>query len=222
MDLSDEFMEMLKLPDDPPESREKCQNCSRPVQVCWCSFIRQRLDPKIRVLIFQHPAEVKRALTTVPILTLGLAENKCVIYKGKKFPTQKNEKELDEVLNSKNTLLLYPSRDALPIEEIEDPESIENLILLDGTWCQAKTMYFSSPRLHKMKQAKLVSGGLSNFVIRTQPAEKCLSTLETAIEALCILEKNDIYRDVLLLPLHALCDFQMQNGALKHGETSIF
>jgi DTW domain-containing protein YfiP len=140
-----------------------------------------------------------------------------VIYKGKKFPNQKHQKELEHILNSDKSLLLYPSKEALPIEEIENLESIENLILLDGTWCQAKTMYVSSPNLHRMKQAKLVSGGLSNFVIRTQPAEKCLSTLETAIEALCILEKNEIYREVLLKPLHALCDFQMQNGALKHG-----
>uniref|UniRef100_A0AC11D0W0 DTW domain containing 2 n=1 Tax=Ovis aries TaxID=9940 RepID=A0AC11D0W0_SHEEP len=53
----------------------------------------------------------------------------------------------------------------------------------------------------------------SQYVIRAQPTNRCLSTLECAAVALSILEKNNYIQETLLRPLQALCSFQLQHGA---------
>lgn len=174
------------------------------------------------------------------MLSLGLESGKCFVFKyvyqflfkstiklifvfivnrGKRFPQPRHieaDVNLETVLKAKNSLLLYPSRDSIPIDKVDHSEGPFNLILIDGTWPQAKSMYASSPLLHQMRQVKLIMSRISTYVIRTQPMEGCLSTLETAAEALSILEQDDRYRNELVRPLQTLCKFQIANGAVEH------
>lgn len=189
----------------------------RPMTVCWCAALpTERLLPKSRVVLLQHPAEEKRCLRTAPMLSLGLAEDKCLIYKGKKFPGRHDE--LEHLLKAPNTILLYPSPSAIDLNKLvkEKEHDFYNVVLIDGTWPQAKAIYASNSILHSIKQVKLLSDIVSSYVIRTQPTDGCLSTLETAAEVLTQLECNSIYRENLVQPLHALCKFQLQNGAVCH------
>lgn len=162
----------------------------------------------------QHPAEEKRCLRTAPILKLGLAEGKCLIFKGKRF--LKLEPELKEILEAKNTLLLYPAADSIPIDDIPKDEGPFNIVLLDGTWQQAKAIFTGNAALHKLRTIKLIPRDNSNYIIRTQPHEKCLSTVESAIEALSILENDNSYKEALIQPLKKICNVQLENGAVAH------
>ncbi|KAG7187838.1 hypothetical protein KM043_016874 [Ampulex compressa] len=192
----------------------------RPVPVCWCPGLpKQRLCPASRIVILQHPAEAKRCLRTAPMLALALEPGKCLIFRGKKFPSATHE-GLIEILNDRNTVLLYPSPGAVVLDKL-NPVGINgqepyNLVLLDGTWPQAKAIYHSSPSLCYLRACKLVGVPTSEYVIRTQPTEGCLSTLETGAFALSILEANLQLRNNMLGPLHYLCRFQLENGAVTH------
>ena len=60
--------------------------------------------------------------------------------------------------------------------------------------------------------------GASQYVIRTQPAEGCLSTVESAAAAISIMENNKSIVDQLVHPLKALCTFQLNYGAVEHHD----
>ncbi|CAI6345470.1 unnamed protein product [Macrosiphum euphorbiae] len=215
-EVDDVWDDFINLPADPPEMRQICFSCERPQNVCWCNYLpKTRLKPKCRIILLQHPAEEKRSLRTAPMLTLGLAEESCVVYKGKKFPTKKHV-GLWDILSSKQSVLLYPSKKAMDIVDLPKETELHNLIILDGTWPQAKAIYNNTPLLQSMIHVKLMHKYESHYIIRTQPTDGCLSTLETAIEALTVLEKDESYKNILLKPLNALCNFQLQHGAVTH------
>ncbi|XP_060527274.1 tRNA-uridine aminocarboxypropyltransferase 2 [Cylas formicarius] len=212
---SDVLSDLAKLPAEPPVMRDICFTCERPRTVCYCSFIPSPpLNPKNRIIVLQHPAEEKRCLRTVPILQLGLAAGKCLIFKGKHFPGLHGD--LKSILNAQSTLLLYPSASSVDIYNISNQTEPLNLVILDGTWPQAKAMYSSSPVLHNLRQVKLLMENTSDYIIRTQPADGCLSTLETAAICLAVLENDNSLREKLLRPLKAMCEFQLKNGAVSH------
>lgn len=188
----------------------------RPSSVCFCNSIpNPPLCPKSTIILLQHPAEEKRCLKTSTMLYLGLEPGKCLIFKGKRFPNHNGE--LESILSSSNTLLLYPSPSAMDIRELSYSNNNSfNIVLIDGTWPQAKAIYTGSPSLHKLKQIKLLTSEVSDYIIRTQPTDGCLSTVETAAITLSILENDNIYKKKLVEPLKTMCQFQLQNGAVSH------
>ncbi|KAH8335704.1 hypothetical protein KR074_011078 [Drosophila pseudoananassae] len=211
------WQDLVGIGADPPIRRDKCEQCKRPVVVCWCPALPSPPEAVAsQIVILQHPAEEKRSLRTALMLQLGLEPGKCVVYKGKRFPNHKNHAELQRILESPQTLLLYPSRDSVPLEEVDRSAGPYTLLLIDGTWPQAKAIYASSPALHRLRQVKLIAVGISDYIIRTQPTEGCLSTLETAAQCLAVLESRPELRQTLVRPLHTLCKYQLDNGAVEH------
>lgn len=104
---------------------------------------------------------------------------------------------------------------ATPIESIPKDKSY-NIVIIDGTWSQARSIYHNSELLQNLRKVELKSDSPSNYVIRTQPTEVSLSTVETAAVALSFLEEEASIYNSLTAPLKALCQFQLQYGAVSH------
>uniref|UniRef100_A0A6U3QH46 tRNA-uridine aminocarboxypropyltransferase n=1 Tax=Ditylum brightwellii TaxID=49249 RepID=A0A6U3QH46_9STRA len=155
-----------------------CAACSRPPSVCLCDSLPSSslIQTETHVLILQHPNEFRKRkhFSTVPLIKLVLQN--VVVKVGYAF-------DLECILNSveyewfdtkrQRPLLLYPSVDALNLEEDahllntvpsspkeecsdDDKSSKRNgnvLILIDGTWAEAKRMLRqSSPHLLEVCQ----------------------------------------------------------------------
>ncbi|XP_037120814.1 tRNA-uridine aminocarboxypropyltransferase 2 [Syngnathus acus] len=218
--LDDAFGGLAALPVEVSERRPTCLRCRRPQKVCLCPFLpAQPLDVSTCLYIVQHPAEESRVLRTVPLLAACLPPEKCNVIIGRRFNEAKNP-ELAEVCQDSRTLILYPGPNSQNLEELvqrpEEGDKTHNIILIDGTWSQAKNIFLKNSMLHLPKQVQLNRSLSSQYVIRTQPTNICLSTLECAAVALSILECNDIFQEVLLRPLKALCSFQLEHGAQVH------
>ncbi|XP_018606236.1 DTW domain-containing protein 2 [Scleropages formosus] len=217
-ETSDEFGDLFELPVEITERRPTCLRCGRPQKVCLCPFLPARpLEVNTRLYIVQHPAEESRALRTVPLLAASLPPGKCTVLVGRRFSEERNP-ELGAVCRNPATLILYPGPDAVNLEDVEtDPlGTTRTVVIIDGTWSQAKDMFHRNALFRMPKQVQLKSSPFSQYVIRTQPTNMCLSTLECAAAALAIMEKNQAIKEQLLRPLRALCAFQLQHGAQVH------
>lgn len=216
------------LPVEPAERRPECGRCSRPQKVCLCPFLPVHpLQISTNLYIIQHPAEESRVLRTVPLLAACLPQDKCTVRIGRRF-SEERDPELSNICRKSGTLVLYPGAEATNLEEfiLESPVYPSTIIIIDGTWSQAKDIFYKNSLFRLPKQVQLKTNISSQYVIRMQPTNRCLSTLECAAVALSILEKNNHIQEALLRPLRALCSFQLQHGAqvrlskehlLEHG-----
>ena len=192
-----------------------CSQCERPQRVCWCEYIPK---PKISlksnsVIIVQHPSERKRKIRTALMAVRGLNEGACQIFVRRKVAPSD---ELSTILQNSNSYVMYPSSDSKNLNTISCDNTPKNLVILDGTWDEAKKIYARSPILQSLPTIHLDINKQSEYVVRTQPSEKCLSTVETIAHSLAILESDDSISERLLCPLQMLCKFQLSHGAVEH------
>ena len=207
--------------------REFCDQCIRPIRTCWCHFLP---NPKIKlsktkVIIIQHPNETKRAIRTAKMLEHGLANEDCLIFVRRKVMTLEikdsltsEEKSLRNYLSHPGAHLLFPRKNAITPDQLGS--NLEQLILvvLDGTWDEARKMYAWSPALQALPKLTLDLSNKtqSQFVIKTQPNDKCLSTVECVAHTIAKVEGNSNIVDELTKPLLAMCSIQISHGAVKH------
>ncbi|KAM9103506.1 tRNA-uridine aminocarboxypropyltransferase 2 isoform 1-T1 [Megaptera novaeangliae] len=206
---------LWELPVEAAERRPECSRCSRPQKVCLCPFLPVHpLHISTHLYIIQHPAEENKVLRTVPLLAACLPQDKCKVKIGRRF-SEERDPELSTVCRKSDTLILYPGADAANLEEfiLDSPIYPSTIIIIDGTWSQAKDIFYKNSLFRLPKQVQLKTSISSQYVIRAQPTNRCLSTLECAAVALSILEKNNYIQETLLRPLQALCSFQLQHGA---------
>ncbi|XP_063336646.1 tRNA-uridine aminocarboxypropyltransferase 2 isoform X2 [Pelmatolapia mariae] len=193
--LVDAFGDLAALPVEAGERRPTCFRCRRPQKVCLCPFLPpQPLEVSTCLYVVQHPAEESRVLRTVPLLAACLPQGKCNVIVGRRFNEEKHP-ELAAVCRDSRTLILYPGPKSENLEELVQYQEVgtakHNVIIIDGTWSQAKNMFLKNSLFHLPKQVQLNRTLSSQYVIRTQPSNICLSTLECAAVALSILERND-------------------------------
>ncbi|XP_073244458.1 tRNA-uridine aminocarboxypropyltransferase 2-like [Porites lutea] len=213
------FRLFADIPLNPPEKRDMCDRCKRPLSVCLCAhFPSKYLQISTRVHVLQHPREESRLLTTVPLLEVCLPPEKLVIRRGRRFNSKSDWPELHKIMTKPTTLLLYPGPEAENIKKMDKlaPGEHYDIIVLDGTWRQAKDIFHNNPFLRQARQVQLEHDHISEYVIRTQPNSKSLCTIEAIALSLSVLENNDEVAEALIRPLRALCKIQLDHGAVVH------
>ncbi|XP_053075989.1 tRNA-uridine aminocarboxypropyltransferase 2 isoform X3 [Acinonyx jubatus] len=148
---------LWELPVEPAERRPECSRCSRPQKVCLCPFLPLHpLHISTHLYIIQHPAEENKVLRTVPLLAACLPQDKCKVKIGRRF-SEERDPELSTVCRKSDTLILYPGAEAANLEEfiLDSPVYPSTIIIIDGTWSQAKDIFYKNSlfRLPKQRQS---------------------------------------------------------------------
>ena len=102
--------------------------------------------------------------------------------------------------------IIVLSRDGKPLAEPEPVlRGLEGIVLLDGTWSQAKTLWWRNPWLLKLRRLVLNPPRPARLGrIRREPRREALSTLEAAALVLRRVEAGSEAADALLAALDRL------------------
>jgi DTW domain-containing protein YfiP len=105
--------------------------------------------------------------------------------------------------------LLYPRPMAQSLETLRPEQFPDSLVVLDGTWCQAKSLYRANPALHRLPHYVINPALPSRYRIRRQPRAGYLSTIEALVQALSLIEPQTAGLDELLAVFDQLVQRQI-------------
>lgn len=94
--------------------------------------------------------------------------------------------------------LLYPGDNAKLLSDLSPDERPKQLVVIDGTWHHAKTLFRDIPRLQTLPRYRLAPSQPGRYRIRREPNEHALSTLEATVAALSAIEPTTPGFDRLL------------------------
>ncbi|MFZ5496931.1 MAG: tRNA-uridine aminocarboxypropyltransferase [Verrucomicrobiota bacterium] len=192
-----------------------CYRCFWPQNLCWCGSLHP-MPTRTRFVFLMHPKEYKEEKAGTGRLTHLCLPNS-ELHMGKAFD---EHEPVQELLADKGNYctLLYPGRDArnlsqggLAAAELDGRRLV--VFLLDATWPLARKMLRLSPSLQRLPRIMFTPTAPSRYIIKQQPQEGCLSTLEAVHELLRALEKTGLDRyerpDQLLGIFERMQKFQM-------------
>jgi DTW domain-containing protein YfiP len=178
------------------------------------------------VLVLQHPQEGNVDLTTVPLLARALPN--AVVRVGLSWASLTHA--LGEEVENARWAVIYPtkiSEDVSPSElekpvvlldkkgrlRDEDARELEGIVVLDGTWSQAKTLWWRNPWLLKLNRILLNPGEPSIYGrIRKEPRKEYVSTLEAVADVLVALGEPEETRASLRRAMRTMVQRARDSG----------
>ncbi|MBI5508460.1 MAG: DTW domain-containing protein [Deltaproteobacteria bacterium] len=172
-----------------------CSTCERPLAICVCDRT-PALKPRRRLLILQHPQERDVLLGTARLLAQSI--------EGATLAVGLSWRSLAHALGETDAdpgrwAVLFPDRDDNPANarttagvSIIDKNGnhlatkrIQGLVALDGSWSQAKTLWWRNPWLLRLPRVSVTPSEPSLYGrLRVEPRRELVSTLEAVAATL--------------------------------------
>ncbi len=167
------------------------------------------------MLLLQHPREQWTAIGTARMAHLALTGSTLRI--GIDFSNDAVVRHATR----QNAYVLFPGEGAIAPADLPPGPPI-TLVVVDGTWTQAQKLLRMNPAIASLPRIGLSPARPSEYQIRKQPAEFCVSTIEALAELLPVLEQDDRF-DALRGPFRAMVATQQRYvsevGARRHART---
>ena len=208
---------------------QTCPNCRKPSPLCVCAAIVP-IATRAALLILQHPQEQDHALGTADLAHRQFANSRLVV--GLSWPS------LAAALGRPTAdarrwgvLYLGPHKPAGPRPllsvvdaagaPLADPDhliaALAGVIVLDGSWSQAKALWWRNPWLLKLRRLVLAPPRPALYgTLRKEPRADSVSTLEAAAYCLAAVEGDAALVERALAPLVLLLD---RHGGARPART---
>jgi len=195
------------------ETEPDCPRCGKPLPLCICDTV-QPIKSRLQLLILQHPQEQDRALGSARLTAQHFPG--AVVKIGLSWPSLSKAlgRPVDDpsrwavlYLGSARAAEVAHGRDVVAVDRKGEPEpyqdeilgDIEGVVLLDGTWSQAKALWWRNAWMLKCQRVVLDPAAPSRYgKLRKEPRRDGLSTLEAAAMLLSRLERRPEIETVLL------------------------
>lgn len=192
--------------------RQRCADCFRPFDLCYCDAITE-IATRTEFLILQHRKERMHPFNSARIAARALTNATLVC--------DRNDQLAKMNLPIKPSAgLLYPAKDARLLNEVPANELPDQIIVIDGTWHHAKTIYRDLPALHQLPCFVLAPETPGQYRIRLEPDATSLSTIEAIAATVKQMEPDNQAIDRLLDGFNEMIEKQMSHpNACYSGQT---
>lgn len=184
------------------DARRTCYACFRPEAYCYCSLL-PRINNRTGIIILQHPRERFHPIGTARIVERSLERVRVEIDHERRFARDSGALQLPP-----NTGLLFPGRDSTQLAGLAPEQRPEHLVVLDGTWHHASTLYRDVRALHRLPRFAFVPEEPSRYRLRREPQRDYVSTVEAVAQCLRLLEPETRDVDRMLAVFHTMIDRQ--------------
>jgi tRNA-uridine aminocarboxypropyltransferase len=182
-----------------------CPHCGKPMPLCICDSVTP-IESRIAILILQHPQEQDRALGTARLTAQHFKD--AVVKIGLSWPSLSKALGRPVADPSRWAVLYLGSAKVSDLDtdaeivainrkgEMEEGQrailkDIQGIVLLDGTWSQAKALWWRNAWMLKCQRVILGPRQPSRYGhLRKEPRRDGLSTIEAAGLVLGALEKR--------------------------------
>ena len=194
------------MPEDTvSEPVAECPHCGKAMPLCICDSV-EKIENRTAILILQHPQEQDRALGTArltarhfkdAVVKIGLSWPSLAKALGRPVPDPSRWAVL--YLGSVKVSDFDTEAEIVAVNrkgEMEEGQrailkDIQGIVLLDGTWSQAKALWWRNAWMLKCQRLVLGPRQPSRYGhLRKEPRSDGLSTIEAAGLVLGALEKR--------------------------------
>jgi hypothetical protein len=191
--------------DHTAEPVAECPHCRKPTPLCVCDTVTS-IESRISLLILQHPQEQDRALGTARLAAMHFKD--AVVKIGLSWPSLAKALGRPVADPSRWAVLYLGSAKVSDLDTDADIvalnrkgeaagnqrailSKIEGVVLLDGTWSQAKALWWRNPWMLKCQRVILGPRQPSRYgALRREPRRDGLSTIEAAGMLIAALERR--------------------------------
>lgn len=181
------------------QKNQACTHCYRLKSECICQKVIS-FPNKIQLIILQHPQEQYKVLNSAHLAHLALKNS--TLRVGLSWPSFKSVAGPNENPSEWGILYLSPKKISKPCQIInrhkklvEDFSFLRGIVALDGSWKQAKALWWRNPWFLKLNRISLNPDHPS---LRNQTKKEGMSTIESiAMAFTCLGEAPEVSLSLL-------------------------